>query len=140
MMAQEARQKNKKSLCDAQISLALSEGLTHNCRQQDANELPSKRFLRLDPCLLHPSFFGVDLTRLPEPRFSCLPYRLLRKFLAEKRRSKCRSQPHRPLWLNGKMVLAVLFEVLLSKLDFSPCARGNMNSIACGEKCLSSPS
>ena len=23
-------------------------------------------------------------------------------------------------WLNGKMVLALLFEVLLSKLDFSP--------------------
>jgi hypothetical protein len=29
-------------------------------------------------------------------------------------------------WLNGKMVLAVLFEVLLSKLDFSPLASEEM--------------
>jgi hypothetical protein len=29
-------------------------------------------------------------------------------------------------WLNGKMVLAVLFEVLLSRLDFSPLASEEM--------------
>jgi hypothetical protein len=29
-------------------------------------------------------------------------------------------------WLNGKMVLAILFEVLLSKLDFSPLTSGRM--------------
>jgi hypothetical protein len=38
---------------------------------------------------------------------------------APKKRAECMKA-----WLNGKMVLAVLFEVLLSKLDFSPPRQG----------------
>jgi hypothetical protein len=32
-----------------------------------------------------------------------------------KKRAECMEA-----WLNGKMILAILFEILLSKLDFSP--------------------
>jgi hypothetical protein len=32
-----------------------------------------------------------------------------------KKRAECMEA-----WLNGKMILALLFEILLSKLDFSP--------------------
>jgi hypothetical protein len=50
-----------------------------------------------------------------------------------KKRAECMEA-----WLNGKMILAVLFEVLLSMLDFSPpCAAKRSSDVVYGGNCLS---